>query len=824
MVGHTVRDGVPRRLTKKGGRVEGQWTDSAGSDSEGPAHQLEALRLIQHELWTTLRSEDDPEVRMALLARFGENRVAIDRLTEQLGGDDVADEPPGYRVELVDGPAQNGHVDQVAQNGQVGRPRGLGDLMGAVTPPGDANEADVARAQRDEPLDEPGLSSSYFTAPSAPIGPMADRFSAPPPPPVRRPTDRDAGRPTDRPTDRPAARPVDRQQRPAPVAGSHEPRSVGASASVTAERSAGSKRSSDSLSGFMPTFLSSNGVTGESPQRALVLLGGLLAVLGLAWFVLSGPSDEETASTAASDVVATGDEQTPAGPSADEKVKSITDVLHGLGLANVVVERRGEVILLSGTVETDAARQGAVGAAQAMAGDDTIDAAALVVEETQTPAAPSAPAGPVTGRAAALQAEINRVIASTPLIFGSGETSLTELHVRILNTVASILLAYPELPVTIVGFTDDTGDDASNRQLSLDRAAAAKDYLVSQGVPATSLGLDAQGEDTASGSNALANLERRVEFVVTQPEGAPLAPSDTPLRIAIVAPSARNDLAFTQSMVDAVEAVQAERGNVEIAITDNTFVPEEAAAAIRGYAAQDYDLVIAHGSQFGGPLLEIAPEFPNVAFAWGTASDTFGLANVYAYDAASEQGGFVLGSMSAQLSANHRVGVVGPIEVGDAQRYVDGFEAGAKGEATPAEVLVTYTGSFSDLTLAAEAAQSHIGAGADVMTGSAQMVVGAVSIANDAGVLWFGTQSNQSSLSPGLVVASQVYHWEVLLRQIVNDIDAGTKGGRTYTADLANGGLVIEYNPGYALPDAVRQRADQITAGIVSGSIVVPGG
>ena len=99
------------------------------------------------------------------------------------------------------------------------------------------------------------------------------------------------------------------------------------------------------------------------------------------------------------------------------------------------------------------------------------------------------------------------------------------------------------------------------------------------------------------------------------------------VRIAIVAPSAQNDLAFTQSIVDSVNRV-GETRDIEVDITDGTFVVEDAAAAIRGYADDGFDLVIAHGSQYGGPLQEIAPDFPDVAFAWGTAADTFGLDNV----------------------------------------------------------------------------------------------------------------------------------------------------------------------------------------------------
>lgn len=290
-------------------------------------------------------------------------------------------------------------------------------------------------------------------------------------------------------------------------------------------------------------------------------------------------------------------------------------------------------------------------------------------------------------------------------------------------------------------------------------------------------------------------------------------------RIAIVAPSASNDLAFTQSIIDAVDVIADEMGNVEIEVTDGTFVVEDAASAIRGYAEDGVDLVIAHGSQYGGSLEVIAPDFPDTAFAWGTAAETFGLANVYSYEAASDEGGFVMGVMAAGLSESGTIGVVGPIEVGDAKLYVDGFNAGVMSADPAATVNINYTGSFSDVALASEAAQSHLAAGADVLTGTAQMVVGAVGVASENGLLWFGTQANQTSLAPEIVVASQVYHWEVVLRDMIEKIQSGTLGGEIYEINLDNGGLVIEYNDAFDLPADVQQAADDTIAGIIDGSI-----
>jgi basic membrane protein A len=151
--------------------------------------------------------------------------------------------------------------------------------------------------------------------------------------------------------------------------------------------------------------------------------------------------------------------------------------------------------------------------------------------------------------------------------------------------------------------------------------------------------------------------------------------------------------------------------------------------------------------------------------------------------------------------------------------YVDGFKAGVAATDPAIQVNVNYIGSFSDVALAAEAANTHISAGADVLTGTAQMVVGAIGKAEEANVLWFGTQSNQTSLAPKIVVASQVYHWEGIVSQMIDLINGGTLGGQTFTINFENGGEVIEYNPDFTVPADVQTLADDTVQGIIDGSI-----
>lgn len=306
----------------------------------------------------------------------------------------------------------------------------------------------------------------------------------------------------------------------------------------------------------------------------------------------------------------------------------------------------------------------------------------------------------------------------------------------------------------------------------------------------------------------------------TQPPAA-----EKPFRVAVVMPSTITDLAFSQSFYEALLKIQAEEGGTskfEIAYSEGMFNVPDAAAAIRDYASQDFDLVIAHGSQYGTSLSQIAPDFPETAFAWGTSLDTFqaeGVTNVYAYQAESQEGGYVLGTIAALMSKSGILGVCGPVNAGDAKLFVDGFVAGAKNTKPDIQVNVTFTGSFSDVSLMASAAETQIAAGADMLTGSSQSVVGAIGVAKDKGAYWFGTQWEQTPVGPETVVATQVFDWTIVIRDMVKSVRAGVLGGKSYTLTFKNGGLILKYNDKVTVPDDIKAAAQAAMDGIKNNTI-----
>lgn len=296
------------------------------------------------------------------------------------------------------------------------------------------------------------------------------------------------------------------------------------------------------------------------------------------------------------------------------------------------------------------------------------------------------------------------------------------------------------------------------------------------------------------------------------------------IRIALVLPSTVDDMAWSQSMVEGLKAVQKKMGEdkVEVAISEKLGKAVDAGAATRQYASQGFDIVIAHGSQYQSVLPEIAKDFPKTTFAYGTGFQT--APNIFAYDPQAQDGGYLLGMLAAKLTKSGVVGIVGPVEAGDAVKYNYGVQQGVAKGNPQAKVRTAYTGSFNDIVGAGELAKAHMVAGADILTGSSQQAVGAVrAVAEKPGKYWLSTDLDQSSIGPDTVLASQVYNWEKVVNKIIDSRKKGILGGQLLVLSFADGTLELKYNNRLAnkISKDVRDAVEKAKKDIMSGSLKV---
>lgn len=105
--------------------------------------------------------------------------------------------------------------------------------------------------------------------------------------------------------------------------------------------------------------------------------------------------------------------------------------------------------------------------------------------------------------------------AFAQLEFESAKAIIKQSSYSSLDGLAMLLKSHPEWSVTLKGYTDNSGNAAKNLQLSKDRAASVKNYLVNKGVSAANIQSQGYGSANPVASNStLAGRakNRRVEI------------------------------------------------------------------------------------------------------------------------------------------------------------------------------------------------------------------------------------------------------------------------------------------------------------------------
>lgn len=119
------------------------------------------------------------------------------------------------------------------------------------------------------------------------------------------------------------------------------------------------------------------------------------------------------------------------------------------------------------------------------------------------------------------QTSDNRLKLEIPsdISFDTGRSDIKGNFQPVLNRFAQTLNENPATTVTIIGHTDNTGTDAINQPLSVDRASHTRDYLAGRGVNPNRITIEGRGSREPIASNSDANSRarnRRVEIYVAE--------------------------------------------------------------------------------------------------------------------------------------------------------------------------------------------------------------------------------------------------------------------------------------------------------------------
>ena len=232
---------------------------------------------------------------------------------------------------------------------------------------------------------------------------------------------------------------------------------------------------------------------------------------------------------------------------------------------------------------------------------------------------------------------------------------------------------------------------------------------------------------------------------------------------------------------------------------------------VRGYSDDGFDLILGHGFEFSGALLDIAPDYPTQHyFVSSFLPQPKVPPNIMFIDMGYSSAAYGAGALAALISDRKQaVGFVGGEDDPEQQIIQKAFIAGARNTVKGIQGLGIITGDYDNAAKGREAASTLIGNGADVIWHAADVTgLGAIqgAVAGKAKVL--GCYSDQTLLAPNNMATSFEMNLEGVVQAVSHAVANHTFAGGTEWKPvvdwmwLLKAGVHGDHNPQLASPQA----------------------
>jgi basic membrane protein A and related proteins len=224
---------------------------------------------------------------------------------------------------------------------------------------------------------------------------------------------------------------------------------------------------------------------------------------------------------------------------------------------------------------------------------------------------------------------------------------------------------------------------------------------------------------------------------------------------------------------------------------------------------------------FNPHVLKMAVKYPKVRFEhcgglW-TEKDPKNVGSYFGYiDEAQHVSGVVAGHMTK----SGKLGFVAAKPIPQVLRNINAFTMGAKLANPKVTLQVIFTGDWSMPVKEAEATNSLIDQGVDVVTCHVDGPKTVVENAARRGAMVCGYHVNQAVLAPKAYLTGAEWNWEVLYPRFVKMFTSGETIPNFYRGGLKEG--LVKVSPyGPMVSEAARKQADEIKAGLTAGTYVI---
>jgi basic membrane lipoprotein Med (substrate-binding protein (PBP1-ABC) superfamily) len=294
-------------------------------------------------------------------------------------------------------------------------------------------------------------------------------------------------------------------------------------------------------------------------------------------------------------------------------------------------------------------------------------------------------------------------------------------------------------------------------------------------------------------------------------------------KLAIVYSAEWNDGSWGQAAFDGANDLLDDGTVSDIALVENVPPGGEAERALRDFAEQGFNPIIAHSFNYGDDVKKVAAEFPETIFVYaGGFGDVDG--NVGDYDQPFYQAAYLEGILAAGATDGGAVAGAGGFEIPACYSMYEAFLAGAQEIRPDTSGNFVAVGDWYDVQLAKEAALGQADADATMFIGCGQgPTFGQIEAANDTGGVSAGYVGDMSELGES-VLSSFIWNLGAVWELIVADVVAGKTEAQYYSVPLGEGGMEVVISPDREgdISDAALELFNQRLDEINSGSFEVP--
>jgi len=279
------------------------------------------------------------------------------------------------------------------------------------------------------------------------------------------------------------------------------------------------------------------------------------------------------------------------------------------------------------------------------------------------------------------------------------------------------------------------------------------------------------------------------------------------------------DAGYNQAMHESVMAIGESIPCVEIIEAEN--VPDEAGATstMENMIEQGAGMIIATAFNHQYPALTLSQTYPDVVFEHAGGWELG--ANFANFFGEPPDTWYMMGVAAGLMTQSNKLGFVAAFPLGWTLTFVNAFELGAQSVNPDAETIVAFTLGWGDSAKEADATNSLINQGVDVITMHVDSPATILSTAESRGVYSIGFQSLAAQqYAPEYWITGIGYTLGDTLTWLTSTVVDGTWTPIFLRCGIADGCMAMApFGPN--VPEEVQDRVNQARADIEAGNTTV---